>query len=111
MNCPYCDKTMHTKHPPERPRGMKRADFRPIIAAWHRDAKTRDHIVAQSRGGKNWVYACGQCNSDKRDLSLFEWRVLMSIRQRRLVLFAFERAALRHLFTSLLCTLSRVRFA
>lgn len=37
---------------------------------------TRDHLWPKSRGGKggdNFVMVCPGCNSDKRNLDLFEW--------------------------------------
>lgn len=111
MRCPYCDKVMTQGPQPKRPKGVKKSAFRPVLRAYHESARTREHMVPRCQGGNQWVYACGACNQDKGDLTLFEYRVVLSIRRRVPVIFAFEWAALRGLLTSALCTLSRWRIA
>ena len=59
---------------------------------------TEDHVVPQCRGGKAKVKCCRTCNQSKHNLSLDEWRILLSIRQRHVHVFYYERVALR-LFT------------
>jgi hypothetical protein len=54
-------------------------------------AATLDHIVPKCRGGQVKVWACLACNRDKAHLSLNEWRIVLSVRRRRPVLFHFEK--------------------
>lgn len=56
---------------------------------------TKDHIVPRRDGGTKIVLACRECNQDKHHLSLNEWRLVLSWRTRRIVLFNFERVAMR----------------
>lgn len=46
---------------------------------------TRDHVQPLSRGGsrhgKNLVWCCNQCNTDKGCLSLEEYRVVIAFRK------------------------------
>lgn len=109
--CPYCDKVMRFDKPPKRPKGMPKKIFRPTLRAHFADYGTRDHIVPQSLGGRAWVWACGACNADKRELTLLQWRIVLSLRRGRPVIFPFEWTAIRSAFTSLLCTLGSLRFA
>ncbi len=44
------------------------------------DMLTEDHVVPKSRGGKVTVTACHQCNQDKYNLSLEEYRVVRAFR-------------------------------
>lgn len=67
MRCAYCG--IETKKG-----GTKRANFcRP----------TRDHVIPASRGGKdgfNIVLACRDCNCEKSDMTVDEYRILLAIR-------------------------------
>lgn len=76
-----------------------------LLPTWRRDhprMTTRDHVVPTSRGGKEnaWVACCLACNRDKNNLTLAEWRIVLSWRYRTLAIFAFERARIRVIFTT-----------
>lgn len=81
--CPYCGKTMY------RFKGM------------HPQRATKDHVMPRSRGGKHheWVTACHACNDDKSCLTLVEWRAVLSLRNRRIHIFYFERLIPRVIVT------------
>lgn len=61
------------------------------------EERTGDHFVAKSRGGQVIVDCCLSCNRDKGHLSLNEWRAVLSLRNRRIHIFSFERWVLRGL--------------
>src|SRR6266496_3982511 len=67
--------------------------------------RTKDHVIPRSRTAafvsRPCVWCCHHCNQEKADLTLFEWRILRLIRERRIVVFYFERALLTHLLASL----------
>lgn len=69
----------------------------------HPKRSTRDHILPTARGGKyhDYVIACYACNNDKGSLTLSEWRLVLSLRGRRIYIFAYEklipRAILNHI--------------
>jgi hypothetical protein len=41
---------------------------------------TRDHVVPQCKGGREFVAACFKCNNDKALLSLEEFRIIVGYR-------------------------------
>jgi hypothetical protein len=55
------------------------------------EVATLDHIHPRSRGGHATVWACLGCNRDKMHLTLNEWRMALSVRRRRIVVFFFEK--------------------
>ena len=69
--CFYCGRTCRSR--PSRP---SRKGNRPG------DACTTDHLTPRSRGGTNdpdnVVLACRQCNEDKGDLDLEEFRLVLA---------------------------------
>lgn len=67
-HCFYCGVMTHQGGPSD-PSGTKR---------------TRDHIIPQSRGGMDTVTACRQCNQDKGQLTLEEYRVVCAYRDGKL---------------------------
>lgn len=40
----------------------------------HAQAKTKDHIIPRSKGGRKTVTACNRCNNRKKSMSLEEFR-------------------------------------
>lgn len=46
---------------------------------------TRDHVIPKSRGGQNSVgnkvWCCNRCNTDKRNLMLAEYRLIIAARR------------------------------
>ena len=46
----------------------------------HPRTRTRDHVVPKSKGGDKKVWACWACNSDKTNLTLDEYRLLLAYR-------------------------------
>jgi len=107
MRCPYCDKVMHTSPPPKRPKGVKKSEFKPIARAHYNDCATRDHIIPKSKGGRETIRVCGECNADKVHLSLREYRAVLCVRRMSLVIFPFERRLIQSFVFSLLCTFAR----
>ena len=61
---------------------------------------TIEHFLPMSRGGckNDFVVACRGCNSDKRDLTLNEWRAVLAVRYVTIPVFWFERVALKVLW-------------
>lgn len=61
---------------------------------------TIEHFLPTSRGGheNDFVVACRGCNSDKRDLTLGEWRAVLAVRYVTIPVFRFERVALKVLW-------------
>jgi 5-methylcytosine-specific restriction endonuclease McrA len=57
--CPYCCRTMERLDHP-------------------RLAPTRDHVVPESRGGKEVIVACMQCNTTKADMLPDQWEAFMA---------------------------------
>jgi 5-methylcytosine-specific restriction endonuclease McrA len=57
---------------------LKRLSQRPCFYCGATERLTVDHVVAIARGGTdsigNLVSACKTCNSQKRDLTIMEWR-------------------------------------
>lgn len=47
------------------------------VGSLSRVAATRDHVVPKSRGGREKVWACRQCNELKRDMLPNDWRAFM----------------------------------
>jgi 5-methylcytosine-specific restriction endonuclease McrA len=67
MICAYCGR--ETKKG-----GTKRPNF---------SHPTRDHVIPKSRGGRgdhNIVLACMECNCDKGDMTVDEYRVILALR-------------------------------
>lgn len=54
---------------------------------------TIEHITPTSRGGSDHCFtvACYGCNDDKGDLTLNEWRAVLSVRYTTVCVFWFER--------------------
>lgn len=84
-HCGYCGvsiKKFQTRHKQVHPANMA----------------TKDHIIPRSRGGGshgNIMWCCSQCNADKHNLTLNEWRLVLSLRYRTLCVFYFERVFLQ----------------
>lgn len=56
--CPYCNRQMERRHP--------------------RLAPSRDHVIPESKGGKEKIIACVQCNGIKGDMMLEVWEAFMA---------------------------------
>ena len=55
---------------------------------------TRDHLWAKSRGGKggdNFIWVCHPCNSDKKNMDLFEWIECTAGRKKPVPIWACRR--------------------
>jgi hypothetical protein len=59
--CPWCNRAMTWQG-----RGIS-----------HDRGATRDHLVPQIRGGRFTVIVCRRCNSDKADIRMDVWLVLL----------------------------------
>ena len=57
---------------------LKRLSQQPCFYCGATERLTVDHVIAVARGGRdsigNLVSACKSCNSQKRDLTIMEWR-------------------------------------
>jgi 5-methylcytosine-specific restriction endonuclease McrA len=92
--CPYCGETMWNYYG-DHPKRM-----------------TRDHIVPTARGGKyhDWVMACSACNNSKGSLLLNEWRLILSLRNKRLYIFAYEKLIPRAILNYISPVLHRLAY-
>lgn len=64
QRCAYCDRV------------LQGTTARSLVAA------TKDHTVPVSRGGRETVWACRQCNRMKADLTPAEWSAFMAVHPR-----------------------------
>lgn len=55
-------------------------------------SETKDHVIPKCRGGAFTVKVCRQCNGEKGNLTLNEYRAVLSIRHHCPHLFVFEKA-------------------
>jgi len=76
--CPYCGHKMKAYGNTDDPRYA-----------------TRDHVFPRCNGGHATVRCCRQCNQHKAHFTLNEWRLALCLRQRRIVLFYYEKCLLR----------------
>ncbi len=65
LACPYCGQRMD---------GRKRK---------HRNSPSRDHVYPRSKGGRRTIIVCNGCNSDKGNLTLDEWALILLRRRDR----------------------------
>lgn len=73
---------------------------------------TQDHIDPERiRNGRRvpMVWCCKACNESKANLTLPEWRVVLSLRRSRVVIFHFERELIRLVYN--LYAMHLARFA
>ena len=99
MNCPYCGVEMNTRGQfsltEPKPKGVPRKQWTREYGRINLQAATKDHVRPQSRGGKETILVCYGCNQDKGNLTLSEWRAVLSLRYRTFCVFWFERQALK----------------
>ena len=52
-----------------------------MYAATPPGARTKDHLHPRSKGGTQLVTACHECNDEKRDMTLNEYRLIRAFRE------------------------------
>lgn len=69
---------------------------------------TKDHIIPRAHNGQAIVRCCLGCNRDKGHLLINEYRAVLMVRRRRIVVFYFERCMLKTITRSIFCVLSQL---